>query len=130
MPPKKTTESPIERILLRAMQDYGMVPICQYEIGQYRVDFAFPEDNLVVEADGAAYHSSPKQVRRDMIRERRIRNRGWRVIRFTGAQILQDAYWCARKVYEEIHAKHRHAPRRGTSQTRSNPKGDKQMDRD
>lgn len=98
-------ESPIERILLRAMQDYGLAPVCQYEIGQFRVDFAFLEDKLVVEADGVAYHSSPSQVRRDFVRERRIRRQGWRVLRFTGPQILNDAYWCARCIREALRCK-------------------------
>lgn len=91
-------ESPIERILLRALQDYGLIPTCQYVIGEYRVDFAFLEDKLVVEADGAAWHSKPAQKLRDAKREKFIRERGWRVLRFTGAQIFQDAYYCARQV--------------------------------
>lgn len=91
-------ESPIERILLRAMQDYGMVPTPQYPILQYFADFAFPEEKLVVECDGHQYHHTARQKLRDLLRERRIRRAGWRVIRFTGSQIYKDATGCAKTI--------------------------------
>lgn len=98
----KKCESPIERILLRAMQDYGLLPICQYEIGRYRVDFCFYDERLIVEADGKRWHSSPRAKRRDRLRDKFLRSRGWRVLHITGPEILTDAYECARKIRKEL----------------------------
>lgn len=95
-------ESPIERILYRAMRDYGLIPNCQFQIGRYRVDFAFVEERMVVEADGIRYHSSPSARRRDRIRDKYLKNRGWKVMRFTGPQIFNDAYFCAREIRRRL----------------------------
>lgn len=95
---EKLCESPIERILLRAMQDYGLIPACQYVLGPYRVDFAFLEDRLIVEADGAEFHTSRRAIWKDKKRDMYLRKLGWRVLRFTGSQIFTDAYWCARHI--------------------------------
>ena len=95
-------ESPIERMLYYAMLDYGLLPTLQYEIGKYRVDFAFLEEKLIVEADGKAYHSSKRAKYRDARRERCLKVRGWKIMRFTGSQIWNDAKGCAKLVRKEI----------------------------
>ena len=91
-------ESPIEWRLYGAMIDLGLLPTPQYPILQYFVDFAFPEHRLVVECDGKRWHSTPLRRWRDLIRERRIRRQGWRVIRFTGKEIWHDPYKCAKTI--------------------------------
>jgi very-short-patch-repair endonuclease len=90
-------ESPIERMLYFAMLEYGLLPVCQYNIGYYRVDFAFPAEKLVVEADGKAYHRGWR-VRKDKKRQEWLQKNGWRVLRFTGSTIYNDARGCARIV--------------------------------
>lgn len=95
-------ESPIERILLRAMLDYGLIPFLQVKIGWYRVDFAFIEERVVVEADGYRYHSSRRAKRKDKIRDRYLRKNGWTVLHFTGSQIFNDANKCAREIKRRL----------------------------
>lgn len=57
--------------------------------GRYilRVDFCFEQQRLVVEADGARWHPEPH---RDRVLDNRLVAAGWRVLRFTWAEVLHD----------------------------------------
>jgi very-short-patch-repair endonuclease len=68
-------------------------------VGQYRLklpagtvslDRAWPEAKLAVELDGARYHTSPEDRRRDLARDRELAAAGWVVLRFTYAEVLRD----------------------------------------
>jgi hypothetical protein len=68
-------------------------------VGQYRIelpdgylspDRAWPEVKLAVELDGARYHTSPEDRRRDLARDTALAALGWVVLRFTYAEVLQD----------------------------------------
>lgn len=48
-----------------------------------RLDFFFPEFNVVIEADGYAYHSSPEAFERDRRRNNALLARGHRVLHWT-----------------------------------------------
>ena|SRR3990167_5735720 len=82
----------------------------QYRIEKYRVDFAiFAEDfsdnvlHIVVECDGHDFHErTKKQAARDRSRDRRIQALGWKVMRFTGAEIHNDAMACANEVSQIV----------------------------
>lgn len=53
-----------------------------------RVDFCFEEAGLVVEADGAKWHPDPAL---DRTKDNSLAAAGWRVLRFTWAEIVHDA---------------------------------------
>lgn len=57
--------------------------------GRYvlRVDFCFELERLVVEADGARWHPDPA---RDRKLDNRLMAAGWRVLRFTWAEVMHD----------------------------------------
>lgn len=57
----------------------------QYPIGAYFADFYFPENNLVLEIDGADYHSTDDQQKHDRIRDKYMNDKGFCVLRVTGA---------------------------------------------
>ncbi|WP_261558740.1 endonuclease domain-containing protein [Frankia tisae] len=58
-----------------------------------RVDLAWPEARVAVEADGAAVHSQPDALFRDRIRQNALLARGWRVLRFTWEDVvMRSAY--------------------------------------
>lgn len=89
----KLCESPAETGFLTAvMQAYGLSPQngklvgnglsfdLQVKMPPYRVDF-LANDRLVVEIDGAAYHSSPEEVARDAERDEILRSRGYEILR-------------------------------------------------
>ncbi|MDO1581437.1 endonuclease domain-containing protein [Rhizobium oryzicola] len=61
----------------------------QVPIAGYIVDFACPEERLVVELDGSQH--TEDQVRRyDAVRTARLEADGWTVIRFQNEDVLKD----------------------------------------
>ena len=90
----KFTDSPIEDILAYELKNRNVKFEPQKEIGKYRVDFFFPEANLVVEADGKEYHSKPEQREKDEQRQMEIIKKGYSLLRFTGSQIYTDVERC------------------------------------
>jgi len=95
-------ESPIERRLYGALLRAGLRQIrVQAPFLGYRCDFMIPGRNgccVVVEADGAKFHSSPEAIARDRERDDAMSRRGAIVIRFTGSEIMRNAAACAAKV--------------------------------
>ena len=94
-------ESPAETAFLRAMiEAFDMKPEggslmaegvrldFQVEEGRYRVDFLVNEW-LVVEIDGAAYHSSPEAKSRDQMRDRHFEGLGYSVLRIPARLVFQ-----------------------------------------
>lgn len=94
-------ESPAEIAFLRAMiTSLGMQPYLgalvsegirldfQVEEGRYRVDFLV-NHWLVVEIDGAAYHSSAEAKARDQMRDRYFEGLGYTVLRVPAKVVFQ-----------------------------------------
>jgi hypothetical protein len=54
-----------------------------------RVDFAWPDVGLVVEADGFAFHADRRRYRDDRRRGNALVLAGWRVLRFTWEDVVQ-----------------------------------------
>ena len=71
-------ESIMERECLEAFLRKGIRPECQYPIGPFFADFAFPECKLLVEYDGADHWTRPVY---DFKRFQYLRNAGWNVMR-------------------------------------------------
>lgn len=64
------TESEVERLALPLFEEAGLGrPHSQKRFGPYRVDFWFPDHNLVVECDSLRYHRTTIQQRRDLERD-------------------------------------------------------------
>lgn len=65
----------------------------------YYADFAFPEQRVIVEADGEPWHSwDEKRIAHDKLRQERIEAQGWTVLRYTGKEINQNATAIAHEV--------------------------------
>jgi very-short-patch-repair endonuclease len=103
------TESPIEELMLeilhRRLQLRGRV-FPQHQITRYRVDFLVtrnPSDRpLIIECDGAQWHSSKEQQKRDYERERIISAKGYDIIRFSGSQIHRRPAEVAARIAEAL----------------------------
>jgi len=98
-------ESPIELAFFDAIlrcEHGGFTMYTQYEVGRYRLDFAFVHDDgrlVAVEVDGHDFHERTKQqAQRDRSRDRFLTASGWKVLRFTGSEIYRDAKKCAAEV--------------------------------
>jgi len=61
----------------------------------YFVDFAIPENKIVIECDGSFWH---KDKEKDRIRQNRIENLGWTVLRFAEKEINDDLKGCGLEV--------------------------------
>jgi very-short-patch-repair endonuclease len=72
----------------------------QVPMGPYRLDILVTAAGrgLVVECDGAQFHTAPEAVERDKRRDRFCVTQGYSVMRFTGAEIRRDPRECAAQV--------------------------------
>jgi very-short-patch-repair endonuclease len=87
-PDKDNTRSHLERLFLRLVRTARLPkPACNHEIAERRRDFVWPQQRLVVEADGYRFHSSRQAKRRDNRRDRQLSALGWRPVRFTYEEI-------------------------------------------
>lgn len=89
--PTEPTQSELEDALLPALKAAGLPqPLTQHKIGPYRVDFLWPEHKLVVETDGWAGHGHRAAFESDRARDADLQAQGFRVLRFTGRQVLHE----------------------------------------
>lgn len=84
--------SDLEARLLALIGAAGLpTPACNQRIAAdgkvIEVDFLWPGDRLVVEADGESFHDNPLAFERDRRRDRALQLAGYRVVRFTYKQI-------------------------------------------
>jgi very-short-patch-repair endonuclease len=93
------TDNDFEELLIGICDDFGVLrPVCQYEIGPYRVDFAWPEQRLVVEADSWETHGTREAFEADRVRDAELDDMGWPVRRFTWRQLTRRRAWVAAKI--------------------------------
>lgn len=85
--------SVLESVLRVLMVQAGLTGFASQQVlrdlpgGHLRVDFCFEGAGLVVEADGARWHQEPA---RDRARDNALAVLGWRVLRFTWAEVVHD----------------------------------------
>lgn len=68
-----------------------------YASSQYRADFLVDE-KLVVEIDGATYHSSPEAVARDRQRDADMRREGYSILRIPAQVVFRDSAEAVKRV--------------------------------
>ena len=95
-------ESPIETRVCRALWANDIPVKSQYRVGSYRIDLAIPSIRLAIECDGKAFHSTPAQKAHDRKRTAYLKRQGWKVIRFSGSQIVRDIGKVINRVENEI----------------------------
>lgn len=85
-------ESLLEALLQAGLEKRGLPqPEPNAWIGPYRVDFLWRDQGLVVEVDGAAFHSGRLRTARDTERENYLRRRGLEVLRFGWREVAEEA---------------------------------------
>lgn len=85
-------DSELERLLDKIIRDFGLPePTRQAPIelaGRHIfADYCYPHANLIIEADSYAYHSDREAFTSDRARDNELQALGWRVLRFTWAQL-------------------------------------------
>src|SRR4051794_3296607 len=63
-----------------------------------QVDAAYPEAQVIVELDGAAFHGSRNARERDLRRDTALAAHGWIVLRFSYARLTSDPEGCRREI--------------------------------
>lgn len=83
-----------ERLFYKALYEAGIKTIPQYNVEKYALDLALLDDDrkLDIEVDGEKYHRrwDGELVRRDQLRNFRLMELGWDVMRFWVYQIRDD----------------------------------------
>jgi very-short-patch-repair endonuclease len=90
------TRSELEERFLRLCDTHGIPrPRTNTLVEGIEVDFVWRDRRLIVEVDGYAYHRSPTAFEADRERDVTLTTKGWRVLRFTWAQITRRPVWVA-----------------------------------
>jgi very-short-patch-repair endonuclease len=88
------TRSEAERRMLDLIRRAGLpAPNVNARVGGFEIDFLWRAQRLIVEVDGFQFHSSRLAFERDRFRDGELGSRGFRVIRVTWRQLVnqQDA---------------------------------------
>jgi hypothetical protein len=58
---------------------------------RYTVDFYWEKYRVIAEADGALKYADPRQARKQLIRDQKLRDANYKVVHFTWAEFFADA---------------------------------------
>jgi very-short-patch-repair endonuclease len=90
------TESPLEVNVERNLRTYGLDPPArQYTVTcrdgtKARLDFAWPEQKVGIEADGFRWHSDFEQWQRDANKHNLLQEMGWKIVRATDRSVREN----------------------------------------
>ncbi|MEX2538297.1 MAG: type IV toxin-antitoxin system AbiEi family antitoxin [Actinomycetota bacterium] len=100
---KGVPEGELERRFLRLIRGLGIPePIRQQRSGRRRIDFAYPEQRIMIELDSWVHHRTPSQQRSDNRRQNELVLRGWQPLRFTWYDVEPDSPMLA--TLKQLHA--------------------------
>jgi very-short-patch-repair endonuclease len=82
--------SEAERLLIRLLKEAGITGWrTNYPVGGYKVDVAFPTQQVAIETDGWAFHSDQDAFQQDRQRQNNIALLGWQILRFTWLDLTE-----------------------------------------
>lgn len=92
--PRRPLGSDLESELFHLLRTVGLpLPIPQHWVdtrkGPRRIDFAYPERGIAIEADGYEYHSGLGAFDDDRIRQNEVEELGWTFRRFTWSHVRE-----------------------------------------
>jgi len=87
----RLTDSELERRFLRLVEQAGLpFPLTGQYVNGFKVDFYWPDLDLVVETDGLRYHRTPAEQARDQLRDQAHLAAGYTALRFNHAQVRYE----------------------------------------
>ncbi len=100
-------ESGLEIQFLEICEQFDIItPVPQLPVRvsgrDFRLDFAWIQQRVFVEIDGAAFHSSPTQIANDGTRQNLLVQAGWIPLRFTYPDLTNHPARCARTVRDAL----------------------------
>lgn len=98
------TKSELERAFLELCKRFGIPrPEVNAPIDEYVVDFLWRQARLIIETDGDD-HFTKRGTAKDHKRDRRLRNLGWRVERFTWVEVVHEPHAVAKELHQLLSA--------------------------
>jgi very-short-patch-repair endonuclease len=73
----------------------GSSQLCNFLAVEFKADFLWPEERLIVEVDGYPFHSARAAFERDHRRDIVHKNAGFEVLRFTVRQLDEEPLFVA-----------------------------------
>jgi very-short-patch-repair endonuclease len=102
-PATAPTQSVLEDALLRVLRRGGLpAPVRQYRVGGVVLDAAYPWVRLGIEADSRIWHGGRTDVQRNSEKHNVLVAHGWRVLRFTAADVRRRAREIVASVGKEL----------------------------
>jgi hypothetical protein len=99
----KRPDGVLEPRFARLAASHGLPrPVFQHRVGEYRLDFAYPELKIAIEVDGYAFHSGLDAYQRDRDRQNHLVAHGWTVLRFTWADVVRRPGYVAQLIAAAI----------------------------
>ena len=98
------SERRLHRLLQRAGIQGWVANHAVFERGRLvaRIDVAFPGLKLAIEVDGFAYHSDRSRFQRDRTRQNDLTSLGWRIVRFTWADLVERPDYVLRTIQHYV----------------------------
>lgn len=85
------TRSELERAFVQLCRDTGLpLPATNVSVAGFEADALWPQERLVVELDGYAFHRSRTAFENDRVRDAGLQLAGHRVVRVTHRRLLDD----------------------------------------
>jgi very-short-patch-repair endonuclease len=85
------TRSEAERRLLRLIRAAQLpAPATNVRVGHHEVDLLWPDERVIVEVDGFAFHHTRAAFERDRARDRALHAAGYVVLRITWRQLIEE----------------------------------------
>ena len=104
------SDSDLEKRMNRLLKQAGLPKsVFHYVVtaeGRFlaEVDFAYPEIRLAIEVDGFGVHGTPRAMAKDFVRQNGLVPFGWRVLRFTWRQVVDEPGMVAAAIADAIEA--------------------------
>ncbi len=86
---------------LRGRQLKGFQVYRQRIIGNYIVDFYCPKANVIIEIDGGQHYTA-EGMDKDRVRDDYMKGQGFKVLRFTDREVLENINDVVAKIYEYL----------------------------
>lgn len=77
-------------------------------LDRYLIDIAFPEEKLAIECDGYYWHNLPKRIERDKLRDKRLRNEGWEILRISDKNIHENIDQVVKRICSTLEVRVKH----------------------
>jgi very-short-patch-repair endonuclease len=85
------TRSELELMFLELVRRHGLPePEVNVRIGRFLVDFLWRRQRLIVETDGGRFHRGPVATADDLLRDAKLRELGFEVLRIAYWQVVSE----------------------------------------